>query len=484
MKRRDFYKNIIIMIFAVSFVFSDLNAETKGVKTSYKQYSIYTYENEDVLCEPYIVNKDDWLYKIFRKKGEISEKDFPQFLLIFKEINPDISNIDAIEPGINILIPLKKIKKQDYDENSTGTISVPVIEFSTTPEELNLKPYLEEHRIAKGETVSTMIDKEFIDKSGQLTQEGLKAFQLANPNIQNINLVYEGSQIFLPDPAIKKQAWFRSLFSSNTSSQKSDADQGIKITAHELAQLKRYASLIGGTLLNSGKMYFPGAEDTNTELDLSKNPVIETHDGSKILIVTGHSANQNLLEHIQAHWRDLKTQTLSESVNLLKYHKAYKAKHDKILEYQKMVKALLAQTTYDYLPNAKISFNFNKIALEARFGRVVRKETTDLLINFGNVYGTALDIIKKKEFEVISITPKLSVPEAISRLFTSLGYQARQNPSFFTGNSVEPLKGIYLVKNDKKHFIPLRQLSAGALTFLEKQDISILTFNLPDYKEK
>ena len=46
-------------------------SQAKGVKTSYKQYSIFKFNDEDVLCEAYIVSKDEWLYKIFRKKEEI-----------------------------------------------------------------------------------------------------------------------------------------------------------------------------------------------------------------------------------------------------------------------------------------------------------------------------------------------------------------------------------------------------------------------------
>ena len=45
-------------------------------------------------------------------------------------------------------------KKQDYEQTTPGTIDVPVIEFSTTPEDLNLKPFLKSHKIQKGETLS------------------------------------------------------------------------------------------------------------------------------------------------------------------------------------------------------------------------------------------------------------------------------------------------------------------------------------------
>ncbi|MBU8849978.1 MAG: hypothetical protein KOO64_10565, partial [Desulfobacterales bacterium] len=198
MKKHIFFKIFIFTVLAlytyIALPFS-AHSKTQGVKTSYKRYSIFKYNNEDVLCEPYTVNKDDWLYKIFRKKGEISEKDFPHFIIIFKKINPQISNIDAINPGIHILIPLKRVQQEDYDQSISGDVDIPVIEFSTIPEDLNMTPFIQKHKIKKGETVLSLIDKEFLKKKDVISEEGLKAFGLANPNIKNINIIYEGTEI-------------------------------------------------------------------------------------------------------------------------------------------------------------------------------------------------------------------------------------------------------------------------------------------------
>jgi len=150
---------IVILLFAA-------HVNAAGVKTSYKEYSVFTYENDDILCEPYQVKKDDWLYKIFRQKGEISEADFPRFLTIFKKINPSINNIDSIAPGINILIPLRKIDKQAYNQKKPGIVQVPVIEFSSDPETFDLDPFIRKQTIHTGDTVSTLLSKEFLVKDG------------------------------------------------------------------------------------------------------------------------------------------------------------------------------------------------------------------------------------------------------------------------------------------------------------------------------
>ncbi|MCK5100559.1 MAG: hypothetical protein KAR45_20785, partial [Desulfobacteraceae bacterium] len=266
-----FISTVLALYVSVALPFSS-HSKTKGVKTSYKRYSIFKYKNVDILCEPYIVKKNDWLYKIFRKKGELSKKDFPHFLIIFKKINPTISSIDAILPGSRILIPLKKIGKGDYDQSTPGNVDVPVVEFSTIPEDLNLAPFIKKHKIKKGETVSSLINRGFLKKGGSFSKEGIKALQLANPDIKNINIIYEGAVIYLPDPSIKSQPWFKPLVSGKAKATqnktKEQDEKQLKIEAYKLVQLKKYSSLIGGTLLSRGKMYFPRKNNSNQVIDL------------------------------------------------------------------------------------------------------------------------------------------------------------------------------------------------------------------------
>ncbi|MBC8440523.1 MAG: hypothetical protein H8D87_12685 [Deltaproteobacteria bacterium] len=451
------------------------------VKTSYKRYSIFKYKNEDILCEPYIIKKNDWLYKIFKKKGELSKKSFSNFLILFKEINPKISNIDAIKPGIRILIPLNKIGKGEYDQRTPGNIDVPVIEFSTMPEDLNLAPFIKKHKIKKGETVSGMMDRAFLKKGGGISKEGLKALQLVNPNIKNIHIIYEGADIYLPHPSIKSQPWFKLLVSGkaiqNQTEIKEQDEKQLKLEAYKLIQLKKYSSLIGGTLLSRGKMYFPGKNNSSQVIDLSSTPIIDTKDGSKILILSGDIVSDALLKNIQAHWKDLKTQLISEIIDKLKNADENKSqqKINTVTDYKKIIETLLLQTNYHYIPDAKIPFMLYNINLEASFGRVTRKDTNDLLINFGIVYGSALEILEKQKFKIISISPELTLLELGEKLFSHLGYATWRNPSFPSEKTIKSLNGLYATKGQDKLFIPVMQLSIDASTYLKKEGIKILS---------
>jgi len=454
-----------------------------GITTSYKQYSIFRYKNQNFLCEPYVVHKDDWLYKIFRAKGEISEKDFPYFLKIFKRINPEISNIDAIEPGNHILIPLKKIKKEDYNQTKSGKIDVSVVEFSALPRDIDLKPYIKKHLVKKGENVSSLMDKSFLKKNGQLSEEGIKAFRLANPNIKDINIVYEGRDIYLPDPSIRSASWFQAFMGKKTAlSGRPDGQTPLPykakaLTSHQLLQLKRYAALIGGTLLSRGEMVFPGENNSTRILNLSSNPLIETSSGEKILILPGENRNQELLKSIRTYWKNLKVQSVSKTLASLKKTESRPQPSANITACRKkMIRAIFSDTDYEYIPEAKIPFTINNIVLEAAFGRIVRENRPDILLNFGNVYGAALDILKKREFEIIDINPGLGPVQIIKKIFSHLGYDTWADPSFYTGKNIEILHGLYAVKLDDKDklFIALAKPTPDARIYLNNENIKIL----------
>ncbi|MCK5100792.1 MAG: hypothetical protein KAR45_21970, partial [Desulfobacteraceae bacterium] len=268
-----------LFVFVLNAGVPESAASEVGIKTTYKQYKVYEYQGEMILCEPYVVQKDDWLYKIFRRKGVISTQNFPLFINIFSNINPGVNNVDIIDQGESILIPLRKIKKDEYIEKAPGIVQVPVITYADVPE--TFKPYITKHKVNKGESVSRLIDQQFLNRDGSISKQGIKAFKLSNPNINNIDLIYEDSSILLPDPELLSKPWFQSLFSENLNSLgvrkakiKNKRKMPSKINEYQNAQLEKYASLIGGTLSSSGNYYFPDQNNNMSKIDLSITPII------------------------------------------------------------------------------------------------------------------------------------------------------------------------------------------------------------------
>jgi hypothetical protein len=169
-----------------------------------KQYVVRYDRGWDILCDPYVVKKNDWIFKLFRQKGEISQKDYPEFLRIFKRLNPHVHNIDRIRPGQQILIPLKKVTRDPLSEPSPGVVTIPFLADSRMSEAL--EKYSSPYRVQKGDFISILISRQFEGYGTQAYEQGMKLFRVMNPKIKNLNHIYVGQVIRIPDPKNSKPA--------------------------------------------------------------------------------------------------------------------------------------------------------------------------------------------------------------------------------------------------------------------------------------
>ncbi len=398
------------------------------IKTSYKHYSIFSYQGRDVLCEPYIVKKNEWLYKIFRQKGEISEHNFPFFIAIFKQINPHIQNIDAIVPGTRILIPLKITRKQDYTVDKDGRVQIPVVEFHNTVE--------------------------------------LPDSRAAEYNIHEPSLSYQ------PDSQIKDMN--RVLPGDRKKIQAPTA-----VDPEQLQWLQEYADAIDGKLIHQGKLYFPGKNGRKqVQLDLSSTPVIEMDDPQKTVMILSNLSPQNPLQNketrqtISSYWRHVKIQPIEtilhnrapvlqgSSSPSLRYHLS-----------RQQIFQILEQTGYAYVPEETFRFHVNQIPVSARLDRVKIPDHPDLLLNFGRVYGRGIDALRQLEFDIVTFTLMQNWQEQIRQLLSALGYQVWENPSFTYQGTVKMLAGIYGEQSSSRLFISSSPVIPLVHSFLETRQI-------------
>ncbi len=487
----DFKKTIIGACLPAVIIWYLISPAAGAVKTSLKHYSIITHQNQDILCEPYTVKKDDWLYKIFRQKGEISEQDFPLFISIFKKINPGISNIDTISPGIRILIPLKMVNKQAYTSDDTGMVAVPVVEFSHLPASFDVTPYIREYTIQPGDTISDLMDKTFLKKGGGVTREGRMLFYRLNPGIKNIHMVYQGTRVGIPKPAILSQPWFSSFLTHGKPPAQAHLRQAVMqtrdtpqvhapentlsdVSAYQIQQLKRYAALMKGTLLHQGKMYFP-AKNVENEiwLNLSQTPLIETGDhGEKILLFpdnrTGYILDKKLVQTIKSHWKHAKIEQIQAAIQKARLKNQKKVSPALI---RKNIPDILEGTPFDFFSEEKIQFFVNNISMSAVFGRIKRHAGPDLLVNFGDTYGTAITSIQNLGLDILSFSPNQSWKDQVRLLLSALGYAIWENPSFSHQKKVETLEGLYAELLPDRVFVSLYPLSPGAATFLQTEQV-------------
>lgn len=493
----SFFRDIIrrrVIIPVILFFFTPCASfSATGVKTSFKKYSLFTYNDRAYLCEPYLVQKDEWLYKIFRQKGEISASDFPLFLKIFKNINPKIGNIDAISPGSRILIPLKQVDKNAYEQDSKGTVEVPVLAFSTQITPATLSRHTHQYEVKAGDTVSGMLSKEFITSRGNVSKVGENTMLHLNPGIKDINCIYQGASITIPDPSILSQPWFNDFIAMGEEitpsaevvptyipEEKLTAPHASEpISMAELAHLKRYTQLIQGRLMHQGKLFFPlgSQEDKPKFIDLSKTPVISDSTGRKTVLLgsdaTEASMDPNLVAAMKAYWKDLQFKKFSEVLNAKILFNTQTMKDVPNLQ-ESLIKILMAATSYSYEPQVFFPVSLNNVQITVSLGRITYGHTPDMLINSGGVYGRALDVLKNQGYRILDLPSDLTFEDVCTRLFSRLGYQVWKNPSFNVDRKVKNIPGVYAEKGNEKLFLTRTPLFKSATTFLENEKIDVV----------
>ena len=296
----------LIFLFVTSLVAGTLessngiHAKTEGT-LEWKNYVIRMDRGWDILCEPYKVQPDDWVLKIFEKKGEIAHKNFREFLSIFERLNPQVKDIDRIRPGQIIDIPLKKLTQGTLQGQSSGIVTIPFVTLNSVDEILH--DYATEYTIQPGDCVSVIVARRFGIYGSNSYSKGLKMFQALNPQIKNIDRIITGQKIHVPAPTIQKQSWYNSMFDSQgnltdkigmtQSGSAPNIPVGKKdslISSDQQPQhrmkdaISQAAAALEGTLLDKGTYYLPLNSGQDFELDLSRFPILETKNGKRYLL--------------------------------------------------------------------------------------------------------------------------------------------------------------------------------------------------------
>lgn len=283
----------------------------------YKNYVVRYDRGWNILCDPYVVKTNDWIFKLFRQKGEISHKDYPEFLRIFKRLNPHVHDIDRIRPGQHILIPLKKVTRGALPEQSSGVVTIPFIADSRMSEALerHSSPY----RVQKGDSISILIAKEFEGYGTKAYENGMKLFRVMNPKIKNLNRIYVDQMIRIPDPKIQNQPWYPSLFEqttqhgktvdikpSVTAGQKTPIPSMAKDTEKQTeSPLSEVAWALDAKFFNKGVYYFPRLGWEDVKIDLSRSPFMKLSDGTRVFFPMNGDHQASEIKMAKSFWKDV-----------------------------------------------------------------------------------------------------------------------------------------------------------------------------------
>ena len=271
----------------------------------YKIYTIRTYGNRDVVCDSYTVQKGDHIWELLRRKGSISESDFPRFVSILKRFNPHIVNVDKIYPRQEILIPLKETKVKDAPPD-TGPryITIPII-----PDVLYIT-----YEVRPGESMSRIVATRVGLQWDQLPEDYVHTLKRLNPGISDMNVIHPGQAIRIPELPAKGPT--RTVATAETVAGKLAGNRSLSSATENLPPAKasipwwhrvvsKTIAGLGGKLLASGQCYFPGKDQEDFTLDLTAFPVLEMEDGRHLVLKSRKGLSEKLKMAIRSFWDPL-----------------------------------------------------------------------------------------------------------------------------------------------------------------------------------
>ncbi len=292
----------------------------------HKTFLIKSYQGMDVLCGPYTVQKDDYVWDILRRKGVLSKKNFPKFIAMFKQLNAHIRDPNMIYPGQHIIIPLKYVKSQ-VAATRTSSITIPVI-----PDILYY-----DYKVQRGDSVSTILARHYDIPASKIKQQQLSLFQRINPDIKNLNVIYPGQYIHIPElnptQVLSKE---QTPQIASVESRKSDESEPPQVTTksgeEDLSKdtvalpikdegsrwsrvvLSEALKPFGGDLISNGSYFFPSRDGTEHTLDLAAYPIVEFNDGQRVLLDIDGNLSDPMKKILHSFWKDLKIANVDKEV--------------------------------------------------------------------------------------------------------------------------------------------------------------------------
>jgi hypothetical protein len=302
----------------------------------HKSYIVRYDRGWDILCEPYVIHPNDSVLKIFHQKGEISRQDYRDFLDIFKRLNPHIRNVDLVRPGQSIDIPLRKLEHGTLPGQTSGVIT---ITFATLHDVAQIiRQHSNPYTVKKGDRVSMLVAREFGHFGSKPYRQGIQLFKAANPEVTNLELIYVGQEVNIPDAAIRKAPWYANLFDNRGRlrekvhqnppsppmenkpvSDPQPLETVASFSEKTMGNLMMAADCVGGRLKAKGTYFLPLKNAGEFELNLFKHPMLEFGAGPKLVFTPNHMIMDLEKVKFQTYWPEMTPVTVDPGASTEQY---------------------------------------------------------------------------------------------------------------------------------------------------------------------
>ena len=322
---------LIILCASIALVYQpsaakEDTAQLKFRKTAITSNKLYTYT----------VKEGDVISTIIRKIPGVKEKDIARNYQLIKELNPDVPDLENLEPGQLLVIPGKpetaaeesKLEQTTVSETSLSktthppTPRMPVKKVAEPAKPKPVKTYVAAtqniptkkkiYKIKRGDTLYKIIRRELKASESDIPLN-VKFIKSINPHIRNVNKIYSGTIIKLPGKTLfvktpdDLQTVTREMTTSLEKSYQPEKiievkEKKVMPAEARLAVLKQVISQMNGTIATSGNYYLPIPKAGQVTIDCAQMPVVEFDDNTTVFIDLENRAHANLKKMISDNW--------------------------------------------------------------------------------------------------------------------------------------------------------------------------------------
>ncbi|CAN2040673.1 putative LysM domain-containing protein [Candidatus Magnetomoraceae bacterium gMMP-15] len=445
-----FFKRFILLIMIIFW--QPISPGWSDLKT----YEIKKYGDMNILCDSYTVQPGDDLFNLLKNRGEIAEKNFTEFLRIFKYFNPHITNPNNASPGHCILIPLKKTEPDMLYDQDSDMISLPLIPIINIPD--FFYNYSKDYTIRPGDSISHIIAKDFGKYGTTAYNKGIRLLKLINPQLHDINKLYAGDTILLPHPGILEELERNPnnikptsklaldiFFPDSLKSKNNKLDYLFSTFAFDIDSEihgKKESISFLDKLISNFKEYDPASEiileDHGLKIILRAQRLVvkNTKKGINYLGINVISSKQQALSDCVFQYLNKKNIIIKE---WLKSEKSFIEHSECSLEPNFLTKISGSGTKnfvsrfakamgYNYDKYIAFSFPYAKFHVETLAYLLKTKTGKELIVDFGELYGSDM---KNKYFKIVKIKEHEKKVIAIKKILDVLSISYKENPIFF-----------------------------------------------------
>lgn len=505
------YRPLLLLSLFLLLAIALLSSPVQG-SFLYKNYVIKEDMGWDILCAPYIVQRNDWVLKIFKLRGEIARENFPHFIRVFKRINPHIKNIDRIRPGQQILIPLKKLQESPVPNNASGIVTIPFVDLSRSPGQKH--PPLNTYKVKRGDTVSKLIAGPFGRFGSKSYKQAIALFTQLNPHINDLDLIFIDQTIFLPRslPQLRDPAFVENVEKSSRQPHPKPAAAPEKEATSSIRPklplkpmippLAEAAAIMDAKLLDKGKYYFPRAAKDDLELDLARNPVLEMPDGSRVMLSGKQGLPEQDLETVKSKWKAFTRVAVPEGALV-----------------EEILNTVLSAAKKPEKPS-NLSFSAGGARITIRAKWIIKGAMTELnpvrnicisfiehpdqrtptgIIRFLEHYGIRLKEVFRGSGSASYSSPVRAIPvprrdpiktviasgrrSFVNDLLTAMGYSYTQNVTItfpYAGTEIKALSNLVTTPEGNPVFVDYGDLFGDAFLTIQKTGFNIIQVNHTD----